>query len=741
MSSSRTSFATSIEYEPGSQVSILLPLPLAGAYDYRVPDGLGLHVGDVVLVPLGARKSPGVVWGKAQGDVDSAKLKEIISVLDCPLIPETSRRFVNWVASYTCSPPGAVLKMVVSVLDALEPPKSVIAYQIAGELNPSLKLTSARKRVLDVLTDGPPRRPADLAREAGCSAAVIKGLAEKGILTAIELSPAPLWKTPEWDRIGPALSENQTDAADELVKLTESESFSVTLLDGVPGSGKTEVYFQAVAKALEMGHQVLVLLPEIALSAQWLERFEDRFGVIPAQWHSDLTQGQRRTTWRDVAEGKVRVLVGARSALLLPYPDLGLIVVDEEHETSFKQEDGVIYNARDMAVVRANLGKIPIVLASATPSLETVVNVASGKYGRLHLPERHAGAAMPNVGLIDMRTDKLPAGEWLSPSLKEAIDQKINNGEQAMLFLNRRGYAPLTLCRTCGHRMQCPRCTAWLVEHRGRHGGVAKLLCHHCGFGSLIPEECPGCDDKESFAACGPGVERLAEEAAECFPDARRLIAASDTVQSPAEAAELVKKIEEHEVDLIIGTQIVAKGYHFPLLTLVGVVDADLGLAGGDLRAAERTYQLLYQVAGRAGRAGRSGQVMLQTYMPDHAVMQALASNKRDEFIQVEEEARRVAGMPPFGRLAALIVSGRDEPAVDAAARDLGRMAPTGKNIRVLGPAPAPLAMLRGRHRRRLLLQTARDVNIQDIITSWLVGVSLARNVRVQVDVDPYSFF
>ncbi|MGY9014567.1 MAG: primosomal protein N' [Rhodospirillales bacterium] len=741
MSAPRTSFATPIEYEPGSQVSILLPLPLAGAYDYRVPDGLVLHDGDVVLAPLGARKSPGVVWGKAQGDIDSKKLKEIISVLDTPLIPEVSRRFVDWVASYTCSSPGAVLKMVVSVPDALEPPKSVIAYQLAGELSPSLKLTPARRRVFDVLADGQPRRATELAREAGCGTAVIKGLAEKGLLTAIELSPAPLWKTPEWDRVGPALSENQSDAADELVKLTRNESFSVTLLDGVPGSGKTEVYFQAVAKALERGHQVLVLLPEIALSAQWLERFADRFGVIPAQWHSDLTQSQRRTTWRGVAEGKVSVLVGARSALLLPYPDLGLIVVDEEHETSFKQEDGVIYNARDMAVVRGNLGEIPIVLASATPSLETVVNVASGKYRRLHLPERHAGAAMPDVGLIDMRMDKLPAGEWLSPSLKEAIHQKINNGEQAMLFLNRRGYAPLTLCRTCGHRMQCPRCTAWLVEHRGRHGGAAKLLCHHCGFGSRILEECPGCEDKQSFAACGPGVERLAEEAAECFPDARRLIAASDTVQSPAEAAELVKKIEEHEVDLIIGTQIVAKGYHFPLLTLVGVVDADLGLAGGDLRAAERTYQLLYQVAGRAGRAGRPGQVMLQTYMPDHAVMQALASNKRDEFIQVEEEARRVAGMPPFGRLAALIVSGRDEPAVDIAARELGCMAPTGKNIRVLGPAPAPLAMLRGRHRRRLLLQTARDVNVQGLIATWLGGVSLARNVRVQVDVDPYSFF
>jgi primosomal protein N' (replication factor Y) len=739
MSSSRTSSATLTEYGPGSRVSVLLPLPLAGAYDYRVPEGLVLHDGDIVLAPLGVRRYPGVVWGAAEGGVDNSKLKEIISVMEAPPVPDVSRRFVDWIAAYTCSSPGAVLKMVISVPDALEPPKPVTAYQIRPPLDPTLKVTAARKRVLDVLADGPPRRLVDLAREAGCGPAVIKGLADKGVLIAVDLSPAPLWQPPEWDRIGPDLSVDQSKAAAELVTLTQDENFSVTLLDGVPGSGKTEVYFQAVAKALELGHQVLVLLPEIALSAQWLERFEARFGVVPAQWHSDLTQVQRRTTWRDLAEGKVRILVGARSALLLPYPDLGLVVVDEEHETSFKQEDGVIYNARDMAIVRAHLGGVPIVLASATPSLETVVNVGSGKYGRLHLPERHAGASMPDVSLIDMRTDRLPAGRWLSPKLIEAIHQKLNDGQQAMLFLNRRGYAPLTLCRTCGHRMQCSRCTAWLVEHRGRD--APRLLCHHCGFGSRVPKACPECEDKASFVACGPGVERLAEEAAETFPDARRLIAASDTVQSPAEAAELVKKIETHQVDLIIGTQIVAKGYHFPLLTLVGVVDADLGLAGGDLRAAERTYQLLYQVAGRAGRAEQAGRVELQTYMPDHPVMQALASGERDQFIKVEQDARRLAGMPPFGRLAALIVSGRDESAVDRAARELGSRAPIGENIRVLGPAPAPLAMLRGRHRQRLLLQTARDINVQSLIGIWLASTTVPRNIRVQVDVDPYSFF
>jgi len=705
-----------------------------------VPAGLSLSPGDFVAVPFGPRRAIGVVWGEAAGDVNEAKLKDISGKLDCPPLPEVSRLFIDWVARYTVSAPGAVLKMAMSVPDALMPPKPVTAYA----LNPSpddFKMTPARQRVLAVLTGGPPRPAAELAREAGVGPGVVKGLAKAGGLVPVTMTPdaASLGREPDWETPGPDLSRDQKDAAGILEDATETSGFSVTLLDGVPGSGKTEVYFQAVAIALKQGGQVLVLLPEIALSAQWLERFEARFGVVPAQWHSDLTQVQRRTTWRDLAEGKVRILVGARSALLLPYPDLGLVVVDEEHETSFKQEDGVIYNARDMAIVRAHLGGVPIVLASATPSLETVVNVGSGKYGRLHLPERHAGASMPDVSLIDMRTDRLPAGRWLSPKLIEAIHQKLNDGQQAMLFLNRRGYAPLTLCRTCGHRMQCSRCTAWLVEHRERD--APRLLCHHCGFGSRVPKACPECEDKASFVACGPGVERLAEEAAETFPDARRLIAASDTVQSPAEAAELVKKIETHQVDLIIGTQIVAKGYHFPLLTLVGVVDADLGLAGGDLRAAERTYQLLYQVAGRAGRAEQAGRVELQTYMPDHPVMQALASGERDQFIKVEQDARRLAGMPPFGRLAALIVSGRDESAVDRAARELGSRAPIGENIRVLGPAPAPLAMLRGRHRQRLLLQTARDINVQSLIGIWLASTTVPRNIRVQVDVDPYSFF
>ncbi len=720
---------------PGERVGVLLPLPLGGVYDYQVGDDLSLAAGDFVAVPFGRREAVGVVWGAGGGNVADAKLKDVTGRLDCPALPCVSRRFVDWVAAYTLSPPGAVLKMAMSVPGALTPPKPERAYALNPEV-PAFRMTMARERVLKVLAEGPPRLPADLAREAATGTGVVKGLSDARAIVPVQRPAHVPGSDPDWRRPGPDLSPDQAAAAESLQEAVRKGSFAVTMLDGVPGSGKTEVYFQAVAEALKQGGQVLVLLPEIALGTQWLKRFKARFCASPGEWHSDMTPAQRRFTWRAVAEGKIRVVVGARSALHLPFPDLSLIVADEEHDSSFKQDDGVIYNARDMAVIRARLGNFSIVLASATPSLETVTNVGTGRYGKLHLPDRHAGASMPEIELIDMRAEKTPPGCWLSPRLREALTRTFAEGEQAMLFLNRRGYAPLTLCRTCGHRMQCPRCTAWLVEHR--FGG--RLQCHHCDFNAAQPECCPGCEKEDTFAACGPGVERLAEEVEGLFPGLRWVIAASDTVSGPKAATALVQRIEDHSIDLVIGTQIIAKGYHFPMLTLVGAVDADLGLAGGDLRAAERTHQLLYQVAGRAGRAQRSGRVLLQTYMPDHPVMQALKAGDRERFLDAEAEGRRQAGMPPFGRLAALIVSGFDEAAVDDVARGLGRAAPVADGVVILGPAPAPFALLRGRHRRRLLLKAAKETNIQTVLTDWLARVTIPRKVRVQVDVDPYSF-
>jgi primosomal protein N' (replication factor Y) len=598
------------------------------------------------------------------------------------------------------------------------------------------RLTPERRRVLAALAGGPPRPTGELAREAAVGTGVVKAMAAAGLLQPVELPPRPPFDTPDGTRRGPLLSPPQAEAAAALVAAVDGNAFGVHALGGVTGAGKTEVYFEAIAAALGHRRQVLVLLPEIALSAQWLERFAARFGVPPAQWHSDLTGVERRVAWRAVARGEARVVVGARSALFLPFPELGLVVVDEEHDAAYKQEDGVIYQARDMAVVRAQLTGIPIVLVSATPSLETVHNVESGRYKALHLPDRHGGAQLPRVAAIDLRLDRPPRQCWLAPTLRQAIGEVLTAEEQVLLFLNRRGYAPLTLCRACGHRMQCPQCTAWLVEHRL----AGRLQCHHCGLQVPFPDTCPNCKAEGALAACGPGVERLAEEVAAVFPGARVALMTSDTMTGPLAAAELVRRIEARDTDLLIGTQMVAKGHHFPMLTLVGVVDADLGLHGGDMRAAERTYQLLHQVAGRAGRAERQGRVYLQTYDPTHPVIQALLSGDRDEFLRSEAADRRRAGMPPFGRLAALILSAPDAETADGSARAFARVAPRMDGVAVLGPAPAPLAILRGRHRRRFLMKCRREVAPQPLLRAWLGKVKLPAKVRLQVDVDPYSF-
>lgn len=721
---------------PGQRVKVLLPLPLGQAYDYRLPGGMEVRLGDFVAVPLGKRVEIGVIWGCGdRGGVAEEKLRDVEAVLDVPPLPQANMEFIEWVSSYTLAAPGAVLRMAMSSAGAFEPPPPRIGY-VAGAVPAGLKITSARKRVLDIVADGPARPASDIAREAGVSSGVVKGLSDAGALVAVPLPSEGVWRNPDPDIPGPELSAEQAKAAYILSERVAARSFSVSVLDGVTGSGKTEVYFEAVATALKEGRQALVLLPEISLSAQWLHRFEARFGVEPAVWHSDLTQAQRRNTWRAVAEGKARIVVGARSALHLPMPDLGLIVIDEEHDQSFKQEDGVIYHARDMAVVRARLADCPIALVSATPSLETDVNIRSGRYHRLHLPERHGIAELPEIVIVDTRKDKPARQNWITPPLLTAVEETLKAGEQALLFLNRRGYAPLTLCRDCGFRFSCPNCTAWLVEHRF----TRRLECHHCGYAARIPERCPDCGGEDSFAACGPGVERIAEEVANNFPEARVALATSDTFRGPASAAEFVEQVQSGAVNLIVGTQIVAKGYHFPMLTLVGVIDADLGLAGGDLRAAERTYQLLHQVSGRAGRAGLPGRVMIQTANPDARVMDALARGDRDGFLAAEAEDRRNGGWPPFGRLAAIIVSGPDEDAVEGYCRALAAKTPRVEGAVILGPATPPMALLRGRFRRRFLIRTARDINIQKLLRDWLSVVRAPNALRIAVDIDPYSF-
>ncbi len=728
--------STAVSRPRSARVPVLLPLPLAGPYDYRVPGDLCVRAGDFVAVPLGRRTAFGVVWdGKPRGGVAEARLKDIEARLDAPVLPAPTRRFVDWVAAYTVSPPGAVLRMAMSVPEALLAPPRRIAYRRVKEV-PALRMTAARRRVLDILAQGPPRGAAELAREAAVGPSVVRGLVEAGALEAVRFDAETPFVPPDWKRPGPCLSSAQRAAAETLAAKTRAGGFSVTLLDGVTGAGKTEVYFEAIAAALEAGRQVLVLLPEIALGAEWLRRFRERFGATPAEWHSELTRAQRRRVWRAVAEGRARVVVGARSALFLPFPELGLIVVDEEHDPSYKQEDGVVYQARDMAVVRGRIEGGTVVLVSATPSLETAINVEEGRYERLHLPARHGGAVLPEIAVVDLRRDPPPRQRWIAPPLERALAATLSAGEQALLFLNRRGYAPLTLCRACGHRLSCPNCTAWLVAHRL----AGRLQCHHCGHVAPLPDACPACGIEGRMAACGPGVERLAEEVAALFPEARLAMMTSDTMTGPSSAAELVRRVAGHEIDVLIGTQLVAKGHHFPMLTLVGVVYADLGLSGGDLRAAERTYQLLHQVAGRAGRADRPGRVLLQTCLPEHPVMAALASGARDRFLAEEAAARRRGRWPPYGRLAALIVSGRDGDRVEEAARALGRTAPRVPGVEVLGPAPAPFAVLRGRHRWRLLVKAPKSVNLQRLLSAWRACVRTPRSVVVKIDVDPYSF-
>jgi primosomal protein N' (replication factor Y) len=626
--------------------------------------------------------------------------------------------------------------MAMSTPSALEPRAPQAGWRRAAHPPEGARITPPRRRVLDVMADGSALAGGAIAEAAAVAPSILRGMADAGLIEPALLPRPAAFATPDPAHPGPTLGAEQAIAAAALREAVDRHAFSTTLLTGVTGSGKTEVYFEAVAACLAQSRQALVLLPEIALSSQWLDRFRARFGVAPALWHSELTSRTRRETWRAVAEGEAPVLVGARSALFLPFPDLGLIVVDEEHETAFKQEEGVVYHARDMAVVRARLSAAACVLASATPSLESTTNAATGRYATVHLPARHGGADMPDVTLVDLRRTPPERGRFLSPPLVAAVTETLARGEQAMLFLNRRGYAPMTLCRACGHRIRCPNCTAWLVEHRAQR----RLQCHHCGHVEAPPDACPSCGAAHSTVPIGPGVERVLEEATALWPEARRLVMASDTIPGPAAAAAAAQAIQRREVDLIIGTQIVAKGWHFPHLTLVGVVDADLGLAGGDLRAAERTVQLLHQVAGRAGREEHRGRVLLQSFAPEHPVMQALVSGDLDAFMAAEADDRRPGHWPPFGRLAALIVSAEDERSADRTARDLGLAAPGGDGVEVLGPAPAPLAILRGRHRRRLLLKTRRDIAVQPLLEAWLAKVDVPGNVRVQIDVDPVGF-
>ena len=712
---------------------ILIPLPLPEAFDYAEPPGMSLTAGDLVQVPLGSREVMGAVVAVRDGAGGNRPLKPVTERLALPPLPATTIAFLLWSARYAVESPGQALTMVLRGLRGPlpKPERRLLATGVAPP-----RRTPARTRVLSMAET--PIGASDLARLAEVSPAVVKALVDAGALVVSLIPPPQPWGAPDLGLPGALLNPSQSVAKAAICRTLDAGGFSATLLDGVTGSGKTEVFLEAVAQVLRADEtaQVLVLLPEIALTQAVIARFAARFGAMPAEWHSGVSQTRRRMIWEGVAQGEVRVVVGARSALFLPFANLKLIVVDEEHDGSYKQEDGFIYHARDLAVARAKIEACAVLLASATPSLETLWNAREGRYAWLVLSDRHGGASLPSLRLIDLRKSSPASGFWLSPELVGAMSDTLARGEQSLLFLNRRGYAPLVLCRACGERLKAPDSDSWLVEHRY----TGRLVCHLTGFSMAKPDRCPACQAEHSLISVGPGVERVEEEARSLFPQARLAVFSSDTLRDPEAARAMISAMAAGEYDILVATQSAAKGHNFPNLTLVGVVDADLGLRGGDLRAAERTYQLLTQVSGRAGRHERPGQALIQTWAPEHPVMQAMIAGDRDAFVNAELEERRAAGLPPFGRLAAVVVSAGEAEVLEAFCRVMAAAAPNAEGVEVFGPADAPLSLVRGRRRKRFLVRTDRAVDISAFLAAWRARVRPSGSIRLSLDVDPYSF-
>ncbi|MDE4097046.1 primosomal protein N' [Phaeobacter gallaeciensis] len=725
-------------FEAGERVAVLTTQPLDRLLDYRAPEG-GCFLGAYVEVPLGPRKVLGVVWGPGAGDFDSSKLRSVTRVLDVAPMRSEMRSFLGKAADYTLTPMPAMLRLA-SRAPGLSDPPSMRKILRRGDQEPD-RMTDARARVLDAMEEfgGLAFTPKELADMAGVTPSVVKGLVKQGALREEETPRDLPYPHLDPDLPGKALTDDQAAAAAALEEGVKSGAYGTTLLKGVTGSGKTEVYLEAVAAALRAGRQALVLLPEIALTAEFLKRVEARFGATPAEWHSGATMTERRRVWRMVGQGKAQLVIGARSALFLPYRNLGLIIVDEEHDTSYKQEDGVLYNARDMAVLRAAMCSAQVVLASATPSLETWANADAGKYKRLDLTSRFGASVLPEMRAVDMRAEDLLPSTWISPTLKYAMKARLERGEQSLLFLNRRGFAPVTICRACGAQVACDHCDSRMVEHRF----LKRLMCHQCGETKPVPEVCPSCQVEGKMAPVGPGIERLGEEAAALFPEARIAVLSSDLFGSARALKQRIEEIAAGEADIILGTQLVAKGHNFPLLTLVGVIDADLGLQGSDLRAAERTFQLMRQVAGRAGRAEKPGEALLQTFQPEHPVIRAILSGDEEAFWKAEAAERQAAGVPPFGRMAGIILSGSDLAQVfdlgETLARNDGALRQIGAQL--FGPAPAPIARVRGRHRVRLLVKVAKGAPLQEAIARWIAPVRPKGDLRLSVDIDPQSFF
>lgn len=735
-----------IMFQSGDIVKVLLPNVINNGYDYRLTESA--DIGDYVRVTVMMRQYVGVIVGVGDSNLEKSKIKPIIE--KCK-IPPMSRTDIDWIykmSSWTLMAPGAVLRLVINVPDAFDAPKyeQLYTFNFAHES----KITENQQRVMDAFqsNDNDAMSANDIMNIAHVSNAVIKTMIRNNVLVASDVRDKNekdfVYEYHDAGNI--TLNAEQRDAATELANALGKNEFSVYLLDGITGSGKTQVYFDAALRAYNAGKSVLLMMPEIALTAQFMDRFSQRFGNPPVVWHSNLTAARRRNIWRGVARGDIRMVVGTRSALFLPWQNLGLIVVDEEHDTSYKQEDMGNYHARDMAILRAKIAGFPIVLASATPAIETLHNVALGKYKRIRLNSRFGGAQLPTISTIDMRANrpepyKIVAGEDaeerpgnLSPELCEKIAETLNNHNQVMLFINRRGFAPIVQCKGCGWVSECPDCSMSMNYHKH----LNKLVCHMCGKMSPMPAKCPKCGNAVSMR--GAGLEKIEEEISVKFPSARTALVSSDTIMSRESLERLVKKMEAGEIDIIIGTQILAKGHHFPNLTLVGVVDADMGLFGTDFRAGEHTFQQLFQVAGRAGRGSQPGHVLLQTYQPEHPVIRAICAGNRDEFMGGDMESRRAAKMPPFGQLIAVIVESTNEATLKKYCEQLSNAAPQLNGGKIMGPIPAQIYQIRNWYRMRFLTSGDARANLQPIVRNWIDRVKQPTNVRIKIDVNPQNF-
>ncbi len=719
---------------PNHVVDIAVGVSVNKTFHYRAPDELRgrLIPGSRVLVPFGSRRIPGTVIGFTQ-EAAKTGLKSIIEIIDGALPPELIT-LARWMADYYLYPLGQTIEALIPKAIARAKPRTKKYVRLLQQSAPPLR-GAKQAALVGLLSESGER---ELGSLGAFSRATMKTLVEAGIIEIVERDAPGQAESPDFTPSSPpALMPEQAEAVRRINEAVSNKAFSVFLLHGVTGSGKTEVYLHAIARLAGSGSGAIVLVPEIALTPQLLGRFRQRFGNRVAVLHSGLTDRERADEYRRILSGVVDVAIGARSAVFAPFKKVGLLIVDEEHENSYKQDEGLRYHARDTAVMRAKFQNAVAVLGSATPSLESYYNAKSGKYHYLHLSNRVDHRPMPEVAIVDVKT--LPPSSLYSPLLIEHIKQRLERNEQTLLLLNRRGFSSVLICRECGAAIKCPSCSVSLTFHKSE----GKLKCHYCGFLTTPPDRCPTCSSIE-LKLLGSGTQRVEEELQALFPEARMKRMDSDTVKGRDAYDTLLQQVDRREVDILLGTQMVAKGHDFPAVTLVGVVDADTGLNLPDFRSAEKTFQLITQAAGRAGRGELGGEVIIQTMNPNHYSIRHSRTHDYEGFYNEEIAYRTELHYPPIGRIIKLeIKSVQESHAAEAAktAQNRIRHLMRGKDTILLGPAPAPISRVRGQYRFHLLLLSQHRDKIKTLAIEGKNAVEekYGRKCRVIIDVDPVN--